>query len=500
MSQGKSVTDSSDLNPLGQTSVFKMPTRHKMAFSPSDVARDYNNLVSIIQSNLEVVRKSGKVMANTPEGEALVEAQEACIRAASLSNNVLHLARDRSPYFQELHLKDLVTDVVSFCGEGFGDGREIIVDELLVSEDPCIVGCRASLEHAFVNLIQNAREAMDAGGKLFIQVMLADGYVHLFLTDEGPGLNQQMVDWINTMDAQGLKGRESSERLPGLGLLVVKNIMQKHNGFMTIRQGEGGGVVIILSWPTITPSENIDESASDLGIQTEKKEIKDDSAQDDDEAEDDGPQDRDNIHDLRHKVKKPKVKKTAAMKIPTNKLRERMQEAANKGAVWVVDDNSVTLRSMERLLKALDQEDVVLHRSPTEAVRKFTPQQTPRAIFVAYDMQEMHGMHFIESMDAMLSSYSGQGVSIPIILVSDYSARQFDAIKVPVRTAKLIHLRKPYTVAQLEQILGGNMQPAGLGGLMADFSLPELTEDGSVKTGNLEEKANVFLGLFGSKK
>ena len=70
---------------------------------------------------------------------------------------------------------------------------------------------------------------------------VADGQAHLVVADSGPGvpveLREQVFETFFTT-----KGREGS----GLGLSVVRNVMRRHNGSVTIEERDGFGAVFVL--------------------------------------------------------------------------------------------------------------------------------------------------------------------------------------------------------------------------------------------------------------
>jgi len=103
-------------------------------------------------------------------------------------------------------------------------------------------------EQAFLNLVQNAYEAMeDHGGTLRVDVHLAtqnDGEgVELRLADTGPGVPEELREEIfNPFVTTKKTG-------VGLGLSIVSKIVDGHRGSIHVENGPGGGAVFALFFP-----------------------------------------------------------------------------------------------------------------------------------------------------------------------------------------------------------------------------------------------------------
>ncbi len=105
-------------------------------------------------------------------------------------------------------------------------------------------------EQAFLNLVQNAYEAMqekDSGGTLRVEVQRAikdgrDG-VELRLADSGPGVPQELREEIfNPFVTTKKTG-------VGLGLSIVSKIVDGHHGSISVENAPGGGAIFKLFFP-----------------------------------------------------------------------------------------------------------------------------------------------------------------------------------------------------------------------------------------------------------
>jgi signal transduction histidine kinase len=107
---------------------------------------------------------------------------------------------------------------------------------------------------AFLNLIVNALDVMPGGGVLTLATSrTAAGNVQVVIGDTGPGLGSVEVEALfrpfETKKAEGT----------GLGLGIVRRIIDLHSGYVTLRGGENGGTEAVV---TLNPrGERVREEA-----------------------------------------------------------------------------------------------------------------------------------------------------------------------------------------------------------------------------------------------
>ena len=99
------------------------------------------------------------------------------------------------------------------------------------------------MKRAFVNLIENAVDAMPDGGTVTISTKESNGFLEIAFADTGPGLPKEIMEnlWkpLQTTKAKGM----------GLGLPIVKRIVDAHGGDVSVnsRTGEGTTFTIRLA-------------------------------------------------------------------------------------------------------------------------------------------------------------------------------------------------------------------------------------------------------------
>ncbi|MBI2358457.1 MAG: two-component sensor histidine kinase, partial [Deltaproteobacteria bacterium] len=108
---------------------------------------------------------------------------------------------------------------------------------------PEVVVDSDQMRRAFANLIKNADEAMPEGGTLTISARSADGLGEVKIRDSGHGISEQDVakifDPLFTTKPRGI----------GMGLAIVKQIIERHKGSLGVSSRPGDGTVFTIRLP-----------------------------------------------------------------------------------------------------------------------------------------------------------------------------------------------------------------------------------------------------------
>ena len=101
------------------------------------------------------------------------------------------------------------------------------------------------IEQVFINLVQNAMDAMPKGGWLTIHAQRENNFLAVTITDTGCGIpdtiKNKIFDPLFTTKPKGI----------GLGLAISSNIIQRHEGSIDLKSKEGEGTSFIIKLPII---------------------------------------------------------------------------------------------------------------------------------------------------------------------------------------------------------------------------------------------------------
>ncbi|WP_397542008.1 ATP-binding protein [Roseovarius salis] len=168
-------------------------------------------------------------------------------RAVHLSESTLAYGRaeEPEPEFEDIHLPDLVADVVEterLAAEGSGlTFSEDIPAGLVVRADP------DQLHRVLSNLVRNARQALsDTGraGQIGVSAQTTREGVMIHVSDTGPGLPQKAREHL----FQPFHGG-ASKGGTGLGLSIAQELVRGHGGSLTLERSDETGTHFVIRLP-----------------------------------------------------------------------------------------------------------------------------------------------------------------------------------------------------------------------------------------------------------
>ena len=122
--------------------------------------------------------------------------------------------------------------------------------------DPCPILCSEDdLYQILFNLVENGIKYNKENGSLFISLRRIRNTAVLKIKDEGAGIPEESLPHIFDRFYRVDKARSRSTGGSGLGLSIVRDLIQKHQGKITVESAVGFGSVFTLYFP-IFPSED----------------------------------------------------------------------------------------------------------------------------------------------------------------------------------------------------------------------------------------------------
>ncbi|WP_312489493.1 PAS domain-containing protein [Sphingomonas sp.] len=217
------------------------------------LAHDFNNLLQVVNGNLELAAAS-----RNPEkiGRYLTAAQSAGERGAKLTRQLLAFARKSRLDPRTADLSEVVANFAELL-ESATDGRAVVVLDL-AADLPRVAIDANQLEMALLNIVTNARDAMDKGGDITVVTcavtldgvdeahdLPAGDYVAVEVIDEGEGMSPHVAERA----VEPFFTTKGVNKGTGLGLAMASGFARQSGGRLEIESEMGAGTTVRLLFP-----------------------------------------------------------------------------------------------------------------------------------------------------------------------------------------------------------------------------------------------------------
>jgi PAS domain S-box-containing protein len=216
----------------------------------SSIAHEINNPLESITNLLYLIRQSDS-MADVQQYTAL--AQNELARVTEITLQTLRFNRQQNKPVH-VDVAELLRTVMALY-----TGRILVRDvdiDMKLSDSPRVVALEGEIRQVINNLVRNALDALNSGGRLMIRLhpqcdwRTGERGVRLTVADTGGGIRPEMMDHL-------FEAFHTTKELTGtgLGLWVSKGIVEKHGGKIKAktRRGEGHGTVFTVWLPSEGP-------------------------------------------------------------------------------------------------------------------------------------------------------------------------------------------------------------------------------------------------------
>jgi signal transduction histidine kinase len=187
------------------------------------------------------------------------ERRNAVRRAAGNARRVQGLARDvldsESLAAGRMSLAFGPVDLVEEQREGVDAASDQFTDRTIEVEVPDgaveITGDADRLQQVIANLVDNAAQSSPAGEPISLRLSVVDGAAVLTVADRGPGLPPDVAERVFDRFVRGRLDRIGGT---GLGLYIVRSIVEAHNGTVDVSSPPGEGATFTVKLPLATNS------------------------------------------------------------------------------------------------------------------------------------------------------------------------------------------------------------------------------------------------------
>ena len=163
-------------------------------------------------------------------------------RLNGIVESYLRFARDEPPVLVGCDLAKVVERSARMIGEQVAP-HGVTIETQGVREPLPFRADPQRIQQVMLNLLLNAAQAMPAGGRIGAELSRASGSVTIAVSDDGSGFDERALalafEPFYTTKEQG----------SGLGLVMVKRIVEAHGGGVVVANRPGGGAIVTVTLP-----------------------------------------------------------------------------------------------------------------------------------------------------------------------------------------------------------------------------------------------------------
>jgi len=212
-----------------------------MGTMASGIGHEINNPLYAILGRAEAIRDEQDLERCRDYGKDIIEYSK---RIGEIVKDLSGYVRPGAQHDRELvDVNEKLTEAVSMVEQSLLGDAVAFTQKL--APVPGIAAKPEEIQQAFFNVIRNGVQAMDGKGTLEIESRVDDDMVTVLIRDTGPGIStdhqRKIFDPFFTT-----KGPDEGE---GLGLFIVKQIVKKYDGEITVNSEDGVGSVFSIRFP-----------------------------------------------------------------------------------------------------------------------------------------------------------------------------------------------------------------------------------------------------------
>jgi signal transduction histidine kinase len=208
----------------------------------ANISHEFRTPLAAQLASIELLREGLETMSRPEQKELVLSLERGTLRLTRLIDNLLESVRIESGQLairhQNVSIMEIVEDADALIGALLKQRRQRL--ELSIPEDlPRVDGDGPRLTQVFVNLLANASKFAPEGTAVRIGAAHAEQRVTIWVEDEGPGVPEIENGSIFDRFYRGVEHEPEPGGL-GLGLWIVKSIVERHGGSISARRtGDG---------------------------------------------------------------------------------------------------------------------------------------------------------------------------------------------------------------------------------------------------------------------
>jgi two-component system sensor histidine kinase HydH len=213
------------------------------------ISHEIRNPLGIIRSSAELLKKKvAKVDPTNTIPDIIVEESS---RLNGIITNFINYAKPRNPSFAPCQVEEVIEKNITFLEPQINQ-QGYVIEKKYQNSLPKIMADSTMLYQSFLNILINAMQSMSDGGKILVEISSSDNLLTVHFDDEGKGIPLENLEkiWDPFFTTKDMG--------TGLGLGIVKNIIESHGGSIQIINRPVRGARVTIELPV--KQKEVDEN------------------------------------------------------------------------------------------------------------------------------------------------------------------------------------------------------------------------------------------------
>ena len=216
----------------------------------ASIAHEIRNPLTALKGFVELLK------SEAPDGQehyfAIMESEFQ--RLDMILSDLLFLASPRKPSVQKVDVVEIVREVIDFM-QFEALMHEVILQLQYDDQVPYVIlGNNVRLKQMLINIVKNAIQATENCGTITIQLFVTPRDVQIYVQDKGLGMDE---DTLTNLFSPFFTTKEQGT---GLGLPLVKKVIDDFNGTIEVKSELNVGTTFILTFPNALTKQSIQQS------------------------------------------------------------------------------------------------------------------------------------------------------------------------------------------------------------------------------------------------
>ncbi|MBW1698777.1 MAG: two-component sensor histidine kinase [Deltaproteobacteria bacterium] len=204
------------------------------------ISHEIRNPLGIIKSSAALLKK--KMQQLDPSNTVPDVIVEETNRLNNIITDFFNYAKPRTLNLTPCHVQEVLQKNLTFLAPQIEE-QGYRIETRYGENIPEIMADSSLLYQAFLNILMNSMQAMPEGGDIQIEAIAANGAIHITFEDSGEGIAEEILEKIWE------PFYTTKEKGTGLGLGIVKNIIESHGGNIQVENRKTGGARVIIALP-----------------------------------------------------------------------------------------------------------------------------------------------------------------------------------------------------------------------------------------------------------